>query len=706
MTQLVILSSNIAKSWNWLLPNMQVRHEQFGAWIYFRFSLFSRCLSTLPQWWYEFTACVMMIKSPGMFWKTYWSFSKRCPGPIYTEDGAQLLNITSAIVNMPFVTSADIFQKEFDYVVVGGGTSGLTVASRLAENLSVSVLVLEAGPKNLNDDLIEIPAQFGYTLGNPQYDWAFPVAKQKTTGNKDHFWFRGKGLGGTSANNFYLWSKPPAQDVDAIEKLGNPGWNWAQYQKYSMKVETFHPPAEEQTRAYPHTFNPAYRGTEGPVQITIPPHAHTIDKLVQAAMLKNGLQVIDDPYGGNVTGTWIASSNIDPKTWTRSYAANAYLAPNIARDNFYVLADALVSRILLKDVIGSEIKMATGVEFIHNSRKYTVKVRKEVILSAGTVKSPQILEMSGIGRPEVLHKLGIETQVDLPGVGENVQEHVGFDMVYELDPNGGHETLALLADPVIRRLRSVVYSAQGKGLNRLGLTSVSCFPHSIMEENQARAHLKQVEAEVQERCKAGDLPAGLLDQLKHQITALKDEAIPDCEIIIFPGVFSQNVKPDPAKSYITVAPFQNHPLSRGTIHAETMDPFAPPKIDPNYFEYRSDFNIQIQYFKFVRQLCDTEPLKSDIVQELDPGLGCKSDADIEDFIRNNAFGIFHAIGSCSMLPREKQGSDYLLHRQVYGTSNLRVADISILPIHIAAHTQATAYMIGEKAADLIKADAE
>ncbi|KAF9556900.1 GMC oxidoreductase [Agrocybe pediades] len=530
---------------------------------------------------------------------------------------------------------------------------------------------------------------------------------RKPPETKTIFGSEGKDLvtqGGTSANNFYLWSKPPAQDVDAIEKLGNPGWNWAQYQKYSMKVETFHPPAEEQTRAYPHTFNPAYRGTEGPVQMTIPPHAHTIDKLVQAAMVKNGLQVIDDPYGGNVTGTWIASSNIDPKTWTRSYAANVYLAPNIARDNLYVLTDALVSRILLKDVIGSEVKMATGVEFIHNSRKYTVKVRKEVILSAGTVKSPQILEMSGIGRPEVLHKLGIETQVDLPGVGENVQEHVGFDMVYELDPNGGHETLALLADPAYAQ-KSKELHAQGKGLNRLGLTSVSCFPHSIMGEDEARAHIKQVEAEVQEQCKAGDLPAGLLDQLKHHITALKDEAIPDCEIIIFPGVFSQNMKPDPAKSYITVAPFQNHPLSRGTIHAETMDPFAPPKIDPNYFEYRSDFNIQIQYFKFVRQLCDTEPLKSDIVQELDPGLGCKSDADIEDFIRNNAFGIFHAIGSCSMLPREKQGVvDPTL--KVYGTSNLRVADISILPIHIAAHTQATAYMIGEKAADLIKAAAE
>ncbi|KAF4611726.1 hypothetical protein D9613_003994 [Agrocybe pediades] len=602
---------------------------------------------------------------------------------------------------MPFIKVEEAVEKTYDYVIVGGGTAGLVIAARLTEDPAVSVLVLEAGPQNLGDSMIDMLGQMGATFGNPQYDWNFPVANQKGRASDSPPWQRGKGLGGSSAMNFYCWIKPPAFDMDAIEALGNPGWNWTEYEKYSRKVETFHPPAQEQLDFYPHTYNPAFRGNSGPIHVTIAPHFHTIDAILQKSLVNRGLKPIEDAYGGDITGAWIGSSNIDPKAWNRSYST-AYLLPNLERPNLNVLTEALVSRVLFANAQGNEDLIATGVECIVGGKKYVVQAGKEVVICAGAIKSPHILELSGIGHSDVLQKIGVDSLVDLPGVGENVQEHISFAISFELDPNIHHETWDMLKDPEHGSRQKDMY-LQGKGLHRNGINAFAYFPLSAIDEGAASSVINKLEKEYEMLEKEGKLTPGLKSQLDIQIKAYKDNTVPDCELVGYAGMYYPRVPREEGKSYISVVSVLNHPISRGIIHSQTNNPEDYPLIDPHYMESDVDVDVLTQQVKFIRSLKDYEPWKSAVGKEVGPSADAQTDEQLREYARNTATTVWHTVGSCSMLPREKQGVvDPRL--KVYGTKNLRVADLSIIPLHIAAHTQVTAYVVGEKAADLIKAD--
>ncbi|KZP21381.1 GMC oxidoreductase, partial [Athelia psychrophila] len=326
---------------------------------------------------------------------------------------------------MPLVTIPEVADKAFDYIVIGAGPAGLAAAARLSEDHTVSVALLEAGEPNLSDPNILLSAQFGKTFNDPKVHatLAFPIVPQKNALNLAPGWNRGKGLGGTSAMNLMAYSRPPKDDIDAFGKLGNEGWNWDDYLKYSKLSECFHPAAPEHAALYPHTYKIENHGTSGPLFVSTPHHVHTIDLLFKETCEAKGLRIIEDPYGGDISGMWLSSATMDPKTWTQSSAATTFYEPNARRQNFSVLCEAYVSRILFPDALNNEDITATGVEFIHGGKTHTVNVMKEVVLSAGTIKSPHILELSGIGQPELLNSLGIPVKVELAGVGENMQEH-------------------------------------------------------------------------------------------------------------------------------------------------------------------------------------------------------------------------------------------------------------------------------------------
>ncbi|KAG6830366.1 hypothetical protein H0H87_008312 [Tephrocybe sp. NHM501043] len=349
-------------------------------------------------------------------------------------------------------SSSDLSQKTFDFVVVGGGvskTAGLALAVRLSENSAFTVAVLEAGGDTFDDPIVTIPGQFGLAIADPKYDWAFYTTAQPFADGKQVLWSRGKGLGGSSTINFYAWTKPPAGDIDAIEKLGNAGWNWKDYCHYSMKSERFSPPLKEVTDLFPHTYDINARGASGPISYTISPHAHTIDSVVHETCANLGLKVVDDPYKGNINGTWVASANLDRETWARSSSRSAYLEPRKDRRNITVLPHALASKVIFAEGLDehSDDLVATGVEFIHQDQTFIVNARKEVILSTGTPVNPKILELSGVGRREILDKIGVEVKLELPGVGENLQEHLLFVTTYELHQSVDHPTLDRLRDP-------------------------------------------------------------------------------------------------------------------------------------------------------------------------------------------------------------------------------------------------------------------
>ncbi|KAH9934261.1 uncharacterized protein B0H18DRAFT_1114998 [Fomitopsis serialis] len=506
--------------------------------------------------------------------------------------------------------------KAYDYVVIGGGTAGLTAASRLVEGFpDRSVLVLEAGLPNLDDPRILLGGQFGGTFGDPKYDWIFTTKPQKHSLDKVMTWNRGKGLGGSSAMNFYVWTKPPREAMDAIEELGNPGWNWKAYQELTMRTEDFSEATADQLKELVHTHNAEYRGKGGPLKTTVPATAVSLTKGFLDTLQNMGVPLLDDPYGGNITGCWQASVSLDRTTeWTRSYAATAHYLPNKDKPNFTASSDGVT---------------ATGVEFIHDGKTYSVKVNKEVVVSAGTIKSSHILELSGIGRRDVLEKAGIPVKVELPGVGENVQDHTLCD-----------------------------------------------------QERQA--------------------PSGAREQYKIQLRILQDAHAPDLEVIDMNCYLSHGVTaPEDGKPYLTVLAVLQNPFSRGSIHTKSSDPLEQPEIDAALFENPYDLEMLKESVKYTKRMSETEPFKSLVVREVDPGKENSTDEEIKEYLKRYAHTCWHAIGSNSMLPRDKNGVvDPQL--KVYGTTNVRVADLSIYPLHFASHTQSAAYYVGEKVADILK----
>ncbi|KAJ7191624.1 GMC oxidoreductase [Mycena pura] len=591
----------------------------------------------------------------------------------------------------------------FDYVIIGGGTAGLALAARLSEDAATTVVVLEAGEPNIGDPNILKPGRRGCTFTNPKYDWAFPTEKQKYSNEREYIWNRGKGLGGSSGLNFFTWVKPPALDIDAIEKLGNPGWNWTEYMKYSQRSETCHPPSQEQIGAYPHINDAQLRQTSGPIQTTVPFHHSAVDALFQQTLANKGLKRVEDPYGGDINGTWMANANLDPRTWTRSYAVTGYLLPAQGRPNLTVLTEVMVARILFDDAVSSEPLRASGVDFVYKGRTYQVYARREVVLSAGCASlstSQMRLDISGVGRREVLRKIGVDVKIELDGVGENVQEHTFIAVSFELV--GTHD----MSDAAAK-----LHAAAESGPESAGVGAIAYFPLAAATPDAA-ALVARAAASIPPRA---DLPPGRGDQLDLQLAALRDAASVDLELIAVSGSFTPPLaafpaypdasSPEPDKRYMTISGFLNHPLSRGTIHATSADPFENPSIDPRYFENDFDLEILVQHVKYIRSMAETEPFKSGVVREVVPGPDCTTEAAIREYIKNTHKTSWHTVGSCSMLPRAQQGVvDPAL--KVYGTRNLRVVDIGIVPLHIAAHTQATAYMIAEKAADIIRASAK
>ncbi|KAJ7230526.1 GMC oxidoreductase [Mycena pura] len=578
----------------------------------------------------------------------------------------------------------DVADNSFDYVICGGGTAGLTLAARLTENPSITVAVLEAGEHNIGESLIDVPGQFGQTFGNPKFDWCFPTTPQKHSLNKS-------------------WTKPPARDVNAIEALGNPGWNWEEYSKYTRISETFHVAAKEQSDLYPHTHDPAFRGNSGPIQVTAPHSVYTVDRLFQETLVKKGLKPILDPYGGDINGAWMASANLDPKSWTRSYAATAYYLPNRERKNLVVLTEATVGRVLFADAASGKDLTATGVEFIHGGKTLKVHARREVILSAGAIKSPQILELSGIGRKEILEKIGVECKVSsqchinvFNGFTQRIDSSMMLGISYELNPNDAHETYDLMRDPKFAAEAKTLYS-ELKGMHRIGITSFAYFPLTSATP-EAPALIQKAAESVEALKKSGKLEPGQADILDKQIEGLKDDAVPDLEILAFPGYFTTVTAPQAGKSYVTVLMVLNHPLSHGTIHATSNDPLAHPAIDPAYFENDNDLENLVQHIKYIRSMTEVEPWKSGVVCEVDPGPNCETDEDIRKYIYDCHGTCWHTVGSTSMLPLDKQGvvSPEL---KVYGTTNLRVVDVGIIPIHLATHTHGSSSVFAT--ADLI-----
>lgn len=340
--------------------------------------------------------------------------------------------------------------QTFDYIIVGGGTAGLALASRLSEDPNVTVAVIEAGgsaDSTARTSILTPSGSYYYSLSATDYDWGYTTTAQPGVGNKQLQWPRGKVLGGSSAVNGMYLTKGNQKDFDAWEAL-NPGsdWNWDSMAKYMAKAETYTPPTQDNIQQFNITYDMSVHGTSGPVHLSYPNFFPSEVDMWMPTLNAVGLATPKDPASGDFTGSFIITSSINPDTQERSYSKNAYIDGTQAANNtnLVILPGQQVTRVLFDSTsppAQGQNLTAIGIEFASDSNapRVTVNATREVILCAGTIGSPQLLQVSGIGPAALLKSNGITTLVDLPGVGENLQDHIATQIVYATGTMTGDE---------------------------------------------------------------------------------------------------------------------------------------------------------------------------------------------------------------------------------------------------------------------------
>ncbi|KAG8157603.1 hypothetical protein KVR01_012645 [Diaporthe batatas] len=601
----------------------------------------------------------------------------------------------------------------FDFLVVGGGTAGLVVAARLTEDPRIRVCVIEAGASKLGDPNVEMPASVGKMLNNTEYDWAFHSTPQREAKNKVFHLPRGKLFGGSSAINFTTYVRPHAQDIDDwSSELGIEGWSFNDllpYFKRHEHLEADQPNiAERNTTESP--LNLELHGVEGPIHTSlatwqIPFEEPLLDALGQVS----GQSAPLEPYSGSHLGFYRSLLSIDRTGKPiRSYAANGFLAPALDRPNLCVLTDALAGKIIMStDSTG--LLVARGVEIHHQGTRRNVFASKEVILSAGSFQSPQLLELSGIGDPKILQQAQIPCVLSSPHVGNNLQEKTMSAVVYELGPGELSLDSAFL-DPALGAEHFRLYMTTGSGALS-GIANLMGFvPFASQVSNTGlEKTLSTVESSTP------SVPQDLSFQAKQYKAIagrLRDPNSASIQLLGSPANFdiaqghadcSKLVHGPPAGSerpcYALIGS-NMYPLSRGSVHIRTSDPRDEPAIDPGFFTHPADAHVLAASVALADRVLRSAQLEGKVGARVDP----PPEVDLQDadaareFVRDRIVTYHHALGTCAM------GLVVDERLRVKGTRGLRVVDASVLPMQVSAAIMATVYAAAEKGADMIRED--
>ncbi len=536
---------------------------------------------------------------------------------------------------------------EYDYIIVGAGSAGCVLANRLTEDGTATVLLLEAGGKDTSP-MIHIPVGYAKTLKDPKVNWLFETEADPTSGDRPHVWPRGKVLGGSSSINGLLYVRGQAADYDNWAQLGATGWASADVLPYFRRAE-----GNERLGGDP------LHGGDGPLNVSDITERHPVSDAVIAAGMEAGLPFNDDVNGVSQDG--ISYFQLTVKNGRRWSAAMAYLRPALSRQNLTLQTEAHAERVLL------DHGRARGVRFRVDGQSVVAEARREVILSGGAVNSPQLLELSGIGDPEVLRAAGIEMRVALPGVGTNLQDHYVVSLAYRLKDCVSVNELSR----GWRLMREAArYATSRKGLLTMSAAHVQAYVRTRpgLDGPDVQFHI---------------LPASV------NIEKLSNHQIWELEKV--PG--------------LTVAACQLRPESRGTIHVKSPDAFAPPSIRPNYLADRLDQDTIVAGLRWGRTIAGQPALAPYMVAETMPGAEVASDADLLAYARTAGSTIYHPVGTCAMGRSGDRQAVVDPELCVRGVDGLRVVDASVMPRLVSGNTNAPTIMIAEKASDLIRASA-
>ncbi|KAK2596118.1 hypothetical protein QQS21_006465 [Conoideocrella luteorostrata] len=615
-------------------------------------------------------------------------------------------------------------RAKYDVIIIGGGVAGLVAAARLSEDATKTILVVEAGKDRRGDPFVDTPGMLIATWGNRDYDWDFWTTTQASLGGRQLPQPRGRLLGGSSAINAMAMLYPSPRDLQAWVNLGNHGWAPQDLAPYYSKSTKFFPPSHKTMEslglnAY---YQPELYGTDGPVSTSIAEGSNQFDEAFINALDGTGLSQKRDPILGIQRGPFTPSSSVDPNSRKRSYAAEGYYTNMIqGRDNVDLLIETHVDKLILDGSRGeNDLVEAKGVVVIRNDGSIQQILGDDVILAAGSLQTPLVLERSGIGRRDVLSKNGIEVSVENPGVGENLQDHVFTSISMEVAD--GLVTRDAARDPAVVAAFVKEYSEKKSGpLASVPLNYAVLPPVDGSGCISATELVTLSEAHV-EPSDSSPIESGLNAQHSELRNMLHSGETCAMYLGIFAGQTVINLRgrtsmveahtPLHPQNFLTISVGLNRPMSRGSVHiggkdAEVVPGAAGPIIDPSYLSHALDQELLARGLQFVKSLAQTEDLKKVLKPNgvvLPPAAADVSDMAVAKRISSErAWSNYHPVGTCAMMPRDLGGvvSDRLV---VYGMKNVRVIDASVFPMIPMGNIQATVYAVAEKACDLIKED--
>lgn len=532
----------------------------------------------------------------------------------------------------------------FDYIVVGAGSSGCALANRLSADGRHQVLLIEAGGRD-NHLNIHIPLFVARLLMDERFTWPFKTEPQTHLNGKQQLWVRGRVLGGSSSINGNLFVRGDPAEFDSWRKAGCEGWGYSDLLPLFKRLEDF-PEGD-----------PAVRGRGGPVGVTSLKNFDALSNAFVAACEQNGYRRLDDYNDGSYEGTF--HLQYSTRNGLRSSSAVAYIRQAVKRPNLTVLLNAVATRVVTSGMC------ATGVEVSCGGRTQTVQARREVALCAGPLKTPQLLELSGIGDAQVLQKYGIRTLRHLPGVGENLRDHPNVRVTYECTKPVTINDV--LRNPLLRLKEGMRFVFTRKGMLTICSATAQTNLRSDSEASQPNLVLRL-------------LPVSGKDRYARTARYGLDA---------FSGFT------------IGITPLQ--PRSTGTVHIRSADPQEQPAMDPRYLSHEADAQLFVDGLRLARQVAQRPALKAMIVRETRPGPGVVDSAALLDYVRDSVQTSWHMVGTCKMGVDDMAVVDPQL--RVRGVAGLRVVDSSICPTIPSSNTNAASLMIGEKGADLMLAAA-
>lgn len=530
--------------------------------------------------------------------------------------------------------------EQVEYIVVGAGSAGCVLANRLSADGRNKVLLLEAGPKD-NYLWIHIPIGYGKTMFHKAYNWGFYTDPEANMKDRRIYWPRGRGLGGSSSINGLIFIRGQRDDYDHWAQLGNAGWDWNSVLPYFIK-------SEHNSRGASETH-----GGSGPLWSSDIVDKNELMEAIIRGAGELGVPRTNDFNGGDQEG--VGYFQLFTHNGWRISSAVAYLKPAKGRSNLRIETDAQATGLIMQG------KRAVGVRYVQNGVVKEARAAREVILSAGALQSPQLLQLSGIGPASLLQGHGIEVVHDLPGVGRNLQDHLQFRLMFRVSkPITTNDDLRTLTGQARIGLQWLMKGTGplGIGINQGGLFT-RVLPGSTTPDIQF--HFSTLSADM-----AGGKPHDW--------------------------------------SGCTFSVCQLRPESRGVVEIKSTDPLEPPSMRPNYLAAETDRICAVESIKYARRLATTDALKDYISGEYKPGALVQSDDEILDFARGNGATIFHPSGTCKMGSDPMAVTDARL--RVHGIDGLRVVDCSIMPTLVSGNTHAPVVMIAEKASDMILADSK